>query len=209
MTDFFYDTWKLLLGAFVLGLAWGAVYDVFRIIRISRSNPPAPSGGFYEKIAPRRKIEPFGGRLKKARGAADAALTFIEDILFFLICAAAEVIFFLAENDGAVRIYCILFTACGYFIYRITLGRAVIFFSSNIIFLFKCLIYWLFYIIMIPIKHFLSLMRKCGSFMYSISVKKLLRAIKKRRSNSLEKSLYDDAGNGFGIFKETGNVEEG
>ena len=209
MTDFFYDNAKLLPMALALGFLLGVVYDIFRIIRISRSDPPVPSGGFYKKISQKSKPKMRRMKIEKARKPLFCALTFFEDILFFLICALSEILFFLAFNDGAVRIYCLFFTAAGFFVYIITVGRAVMFFSSNIIFLFKCLIYWIFYIIMIPIRYISIAARKFFSLLFTVSIGRVLRAMRKKRSASLEKALYALADEGFGIFEETENVEKG
>ena len=88
MNTFFYDSYSLLIGGIVIGVALGAVFDFFRILRISRKRKnalqtikiPMPPAFFAH-----RSYE----KMHRFTSGADTAITFIEDVLFFLICAAS------------------------------------------------------------------------------------------------------------------------
>lgn len=202
MNEFFYDPYRILIGAFLLGAALGAVYDVFRVIRIARLPGETYDGGYLKKFKPQKPIITFGKGVKKAAYAASDAVVFIEDILFFIVCAIAETVFFLAENDGEIRIYCIIFTVLGFFLYIKTVGRCVIYFSSKIIFFVRCLLYWIFYIIIVPVRYiFRAFYRVCAA-LYGVSVGKIVAAVNKKRSDVLKNELLNAASDGFGIFGE-------
>jgi spore cortex biosynthesis protein YabQ len=84
----------LLLTACLLGFALGAVFDIFRVIRIA-----ARSGG---------------------------AGVFIQDIIYWLICAAVTFTFLLLQNRGKIRIPLLLSEAVGFAIYYNTIGAVVL-----------------------------------------------------------------------------------
>lgn len=200
MTELFYDPAALIIKAALLGVVLGVIYDVFRFLRISASSN-VPSGAFFEKIRPKKPIL-TQRKQKKTIKIGKKAIVFIEDILFFIISAVAEILFFLGLNDGEIRIYCLIFTLIGFILYLLSIGRIVIYFSSVIIFFVKCLLYWLFYIIIIPVKHFLKFVKKCSSVIFAHTVGKAIQIERRRRSKSLEKAILSDAASCFGIFEE-------
>ena len=143
----FYGAYSAFAGAALLGVLFGMIYDVFRIARISRMPYLMPKGKFYELIRiPERKKR--GKAAPKLLGASDALLTFAEDIVFWLIVSAGEILFIYHVNGGAVRVYFILCTFAGAALYFFTAGKITMFFSARAIFLLRCLLYWSFYIIM-------------------------------------------------------------
>ncbi|HEX3026462.1 MAG TPA: spore cortex biosynthesis protein YabQ [Clostridia bacterium] len=80
--------------ALLIGAALGAVYDVFRIMRLARS---------FGRVA-----------------------VFIQDAVYFLICAVTTFLFLLVDNSGVVRAFLILGVLLGAVVYSLTLGAAVI-----------------------------------------------------------------------------------
>lgn len=207
MTELFYDPLALTLKAALLGAVLGAVYDVFRIIRIAGAKTVAPKGVIFEKI----KLPPafFGvSTSEKPRKYAKNVVIFIEDMAFFIICAAAQTLFFLGENNGEIRIYCLIFSLIGFLIYHLTLGRLVIYFSSAIIFFSKCLLYWMIYIIIIPIKFISHAVFRFLTAVFAATVGKIVMLIKKKRSKSLKKAILAEAAECFGIIREVKSVEK-
>ena len=201
MTELYYDPLLLTLKAAALGAILGAVYDLFRVVRVAAKKPKAPSGAVFQKI----KLPPalFRAReLKRQRKIAEGAVVFIEDIAFFIVCAAAVTLFFLGENSGKIRIYCLIFSFFGFLVYHLTLGRVVIYFSSAIIFFAKCLLYWTVYIIIVPIKRFLRVVFRLSRAVFTATVGKIILIIRKKRSQALVKKLVADAAECFGIFGE-------
>ena len=203
MIGFFYDSAGLIVKAIVLGVIFGVVYDVFRILRIS-SSAVTPRGAFFEKIKPRKPL--LNVRRPKKTAAVGNIAVFIQDIVFFAICTAAEILFFLRENNGEIRIYCLIFSLSGFIIYLVSLGRITIYFSSVIIFSAKCLLYWSLYIIIIPVKRFLKIIKKVSSTVFAHTVGIVMMKIKRRRSGSLERAIISDAAVCFGLFEEVKDV---
>jgi spore cortex biosynthesis protein YabQ len=85
------------LRALLLGAALGVVYDVFRVLRIA----------FPQKTA--------FGRLA----------IFIEDLLFFTLCAAATFVFLMGAVQGRIRFFLLLGEGLGAVIYYFTVGSLV------------------------------------------------------------------------------------
>lgn len=82
------------LQACLLGALLGAVYDVFRILRIA--------------FSPRKVV------------------VFVQDLLFFAICAVLSFLFLLTASDGTVRMFLLIGELIGAVLYHLTLGRLVI-----------------------------------------------------------------------------------
>lgn len=102
----------LFLYAAALGVAFGVLYDVFRILR--------------------RAVRGID------RSPVGYALTFAQDILFFVITAAASAIFFYKFNSGRVRLSGVAFMILGFSAYYFTVGRLVMLVADAIIsFIYK------------------------------------------------------------------------
>ena len=56
MNDFFYDSAINVFSFVCLGAVLGAVYDVFRVLRLSRKGGGNLSGGIYDKLKPKKGI---------------------------------------------------------------------------------------------------------------------------------------------------------
>lgn len=83
-----------LLTACLLGITLGAVYDIFRIIRVAF-------------------------RCGKVS-------VFFQDIIFWIICAAATFIFLVLQNKGKVRVLMLFSEAGGAALYYCTIGAIVL-----------------------------------------------------------------------------------
>ena len=200
MTELFYDPAALIIKAALLGVILSIIYDMFRILRISALSK-APEGAFFEKIKPKKPL--FCRRkTKKTKELGKNALVFIEDVLFFLIYASAEILFFLGLNGGEIRIYCLVFTLLGFVLYLVSIGRIVIYFLSIILFFAKCLLYWSLYIIIIPVKHISMFIKKVSAAVFAATAGKAAQRGRRRRSESLKKAFLSDAATCFGIFEE-------
>ena len=92
-----------LYGAAV-GASLGAVYDLFRALRIAAG------------LTLRRTLPTWGRRLS-------AALLFISDVLFSLIASAALSVTVFHLLSGHIRWFILLGTGLGFLLYRRTVGR--------------------------------------------------------------------------------------
>ena len=103
-----------LIASFIAGLFFGAVYDVFRIRRRAFASNES----------------------RKAR-IIDAAVIFIEDVLFSVFVAVAMILICFKFYFGIPRWYSFASAVLGFYVWRITLGRLVIKTADAIIALIK------------------------------------------------------------------------
>lgn len=114
----------ILLYSAAIGVFLGVVYDFFRIRRKAYDLRKKRTGG---KISGLEYIR-----------------VFFEDILFSLIASVVFVIFIFHMNSGRVRGIAFLGALFGFFVYRATLGRLVMFLSEAIIKLICRIFGWIF-----------------------------------------------------------------
>lgn len=107
---------SMLLCSLLVGIALSAVWDIFRIIHIA--------------------LYPVS--CNKSFLAIYHAVIFIGDITFALISALTCTVFTYYINDGRIRLITLLSIAVGFIIYRLTIGRVILFLSDRIIsFIYK------------------------------------------------------------------------
>ncbi|MBQ2765585.1 MAG: spore cortex biosynthesis protein YabQ [Clostridia bacterium] len=97
--------WNLLLYSLILGVILGVFFDLMRISRVFLS---------------------LHGTGKVAQIASETVLTavsFIEDIIFFVVSAVTLVLFCFQANGGTARGFILLGALGGFFIYLETVGR--------------------------------------------------------------------------------------
>ena len=184
----FYGEYSAFVNAVLLGVLFGIIYDIFRILRIARVPYLIPSGKFYELIKiPERKNKKQKNILKKFTEVSDAALTFAEDIAFWIIATIGKVLFIYHVNGGVVRIYFIFCTFIGAALYFFTAGKITSYFSIRIIFLLRCLFYWSFYIIIYPVRLVWLSLVNIISFLINITLVPLVNSLEKRKLRSYSK----------------------
>jgi len=207
MNAFFYDSYRLILIFLIPGVFLGIVYDIFRILRISRSADLSVSGALYDKIRPKKPLlEKFSHAFKaKSVKIADKIVVCVEDILFWLIAVMTEILFIFHTNGGEIRIYCLLSSVLGFFLYHQTLGKLVTLFAKQIIFLIRCLIYWILYVIIYPIKLIIRTLKKILSRFYQLTLGRIviLSRTKKQKaySDKIKAAVLASAGCGFAIYQ--------
>ncbi len=180
MIAFFYDSYQLILFFLFPGILLGAVYDLFRILRLARTDP---KGAIVPKLYAHFKIERkvrLQSERKKERFLY--AMVFAEDVLFCLIAAVTEILLFYHLNGGVIRIYGLLLSALGFFLYRMSLGRLVIGMAKKIIRLGRQLIYIVFMVFLTP----LILMTRLGKKVYICIHKKHTKRKKRKKKEKTE-----------------------
>lgn len=208
MNGFFYDSYQLILIFLLPGVFLGIVYDIFRILRISRASELSVSGALYDKIRPRKPLFGNTSRIFKTKSIkiADKVIVFIEDVLFWLIVAVTEILFIFHTNGGEIRIYCLLSSILGFILYNRTLGRLVTMFAKQIIFLFRCLIYWVLYAIIYPIKLMINGIKKIALCVYQVTLGRIFVSIKNKKrksySDKMKSAMLTAAGCGFAVYQK-------
>lgn len=102
---------KLLAASLLLGIALGALYDLFRIRRLA-----------FTRLA---GMEHPAEWRKRLIAIADRLLLHTEDLLFGLTVGISTVLLYFALSMGQVRLMALLGEGIGFLLYRLTLGRLV------------------------------------------------------------------------------------
>ena len=148
MTAFFYDSWITVIEFLIPGIFLGAVYDIFRLIRISRNDSTHSVGKAIQKRF-FQKSDSMNDKQEKTR-ISEFIIVFVEDILFFTIAAITEILALFYINAGEIRIYYLMISAIGFFAYQRTFGNIVLFFSKQLLYLIRKIIYFIACFILIP-----------------------------------------------------------
>ena len=117
------------LRAAALGIFLGALYDVFRIIRVMTGVTRRPGVRLFDKIYAKGLCNVFskeGGRVFKA------VFTAVTDVLYFTLAGVFFVLFLYCFNYGVFRWFILLSALAGFRLYYISLGKAVLASSSRI-----------------------------------------------------------------------------
>lgn len=154
MTDFFYDSCFLVLRFLIPGIFLGALYDIFRFIRIARNDKT-----YALNVALKTKFR-FQAKNKCPILISEDIILFIEDLLFFIIAAITEILAVYDFNNGEIRIYCLLFSVIGFIFYQKTIGHFLISVSRRLLYLYRRLLYFFACMVLIPIFFFLKFGKK-------------------------------------------------
>ena len=124
----------LYLWSFLLGVCFGAVYDLLRITRVLL-------GVHYSRrTADRlRTIQlPLLPPIRKRKESRFLGLViFLEDLLFCLLVGSVMILLFYSANHGRIRPPAFILAAGGFLFYRGSIGRAVMTFSEVIAFVLE------------------------------------------------------------------------
>ena len=164
MIAFFYDSWIIILEFLIPGIFLGIVYDIFRLLRIARNDH-----SFKVIQAIKTRFFPNLSVLVKKVDITENWIVFMEDIVFFLIVAATEILATYHINNGEIRIYCLVISVIGFFAYQKTFGKIIIFFSTKILYLIRKTIYATACVLLIPLFFILKQIR---NFLYMLYPKR-------------------------------------
>ena len=145
MNEFFYDSHQLIFSFLIPGIVLGAIYDVFRIIRFTRVNT---KGNIGFQIKKHFELN-TDGYVQKSKRSLNV-LIFFEDFIFCIIGTFIELLLFYHLNAGVIRIYAILISAVGFFIYQNSIGYLIIYVAQHIIYCIRYLIYYILIVVLTP-----------------------------------------------------------
>lgn len=160
---------ELLLKAFLLGAALGLFYDVIRFIKMLCGVEYFVSAECRERTTVRKTVI--------------FAVTFLTDLIFWLIFGISSIILLYNICGGVFRasIYpCMLF---GFLLYYFSLGRLFLIIGSKTVLLLKRICRWIIRLILIPIR----LVGRFFIFIYHLTIGKIVGKIKERINLSREK----------------------
>lgn len=160
----------------ILGLIFGALYDIIRIVHIL-CNIASYSG---ENVGMKR-------------GKIAFAIFFICDAVYMVAVTALYSLFTYWANNGTFRLFLFVSACIGFLLYYFTLGRVVMFFSEAVA-RFLRLIFK--YAIVIPLRFIVKTVKKCALFVYGHTFKKFFRAVKRMHAliinSGIQKSVVRD-----------------
>ncbi len=131
----------ILLGAIIVGIFLGGIYDFFRIRRIAFSlNSTDIKKGIREKI----------GNI----------IIFFEDVLYALICSVVVCIYVFYMNSGRFRGLAFVGFFLGFLLYYNTVGKVVMICSEQIVLFLKKVFRKIYRIFFRPLLHIVEIMFK-------------------------------------------------
>lgn len=139
----------LCLYAFLLGVSLGFFYDLLRISRVLfGAHYGKRIGSIYEKELPL-----IGKRAKRApKKRFLGVLIFFQDFLFCICAAVALILLFYEANEGNFRASVCLFAAVGFLLYRVTIGKTILYVSEWIAFVVEALVRYICFFAWFPVR---------------------------------------------------------
>lgn len=138
------------LYSLILGLIFGGLYDIIRIIHI------------LSGIASYSGEETFS-----RRGAIPFAVFFATDLIYMTTVTAVYSFFIYWKMNGVFRLYVFIAVIVGFIVYYNTAGRVVMFFSEIIARFLRFIGY---YGIVVPARFIFSFLFRAGRFVYMKTV---------------------------------------
>ncbi len=160
MNVFHYGMLWMAFYGFCIGVIAGGVYDILRIRRIAF----APANRRYGKRTENLPLHTyFSERGRQKTRIGETVLIAFGDFLFLfcLGCAVSILVFY--ENDGIFRWYALLPCIGGFFLYRNTVGKAVMRCADAIIAKIRQLLHFLVRVALLPLWH---LIQTFGRYLY-------------------------------------------
>ena len=155
------DQLLILAYSLVIGLIFGALYDIFRISRVlffgngigKMSASDKRIEGMIRRIIPERS-EHTAILLSKLRHIKEKTVTvliFFEDILFFIISSLFFTVFLFQVNFGQLRLYIYIGAAAGFTVYYFTVAKLSAAVSGLAVSIIRLALFFTFYKIAKPI----------------------------------------------------------
>lgn len=181
---------KLLAASLLLGIALGALYDLFRIRRLAFRRASKE---------PTHSTDPVKHR--RLHSLIAAMLLHIEDALFGVAAGIATALLYFALSRGQVRLMAIFGEGVGFLLYRQTLGRLVMACADRILRLIAFLINLLVRFFLLPpirlLKRILSAIGQSCRKAHDRRRRRRLDRIGGREALRYEMWLLRMASNGF------------
>jgi len=144
----------------ILGLIFGGIYDIMRILHIWCGTMSCSRGNC---------------RMKK--GKLSFCLCFLLDGCYVFLVTCLFSVFLYAFNFGEFRLYLLFGAVVGMGVYLMTIGRLVMFFAQRITDFLKKIL-WL--ILLRPLLYILKGMGRLGRFIWTKSGGAMLKAARRR-----------------------------
>lgn len=156
----------------ILGLIFGAIYDIIRIIYVM-----CGIASYH------------GGRVNMKRGAVPFVIFAVGDLSFFTMFTAVYSVFDYWIENEKFRAYILVSVVLGFVLYRKTVGRAVMFVSEEIARLIKKLVRL---VIIKPCMWLVGIIWKAAMFIWSRTGRRVICDIKKRKAERKTRKMLTE-----------------
>ena len=158
------DQINAIMAALVMGVAFGMIYDVIRIIHVL-TGVGRYSGFKNEK------------RSLGKRRISGSILIFLLDVIFCILFTVCFAVLSYAFCDGRFRMFVLISTIAGFAAYILTVGRAVMYFSEVIVYYLKLAAGYVVRAVMFPVKLFSRALKKLLLFVYNHTLALFIKKI--------------------------------
>ena len=165
--------------ALILGVAFGALYDVFRVLKCLLCVAKYGDKHRFAKIYSKGVSDVFPGA---PGGAVSYVVTALFDVLYLSVVTVAFVLFLYAFNYGIFRWFILLSCFAGFFAYHFSAGRLLIKSVDAVSDLLRLVFNLLLYVLALPIKYLYFAFRKIYQFLFAPAVNKIKSRIDKIRN---------------------------
>lgn len=169
--------------SFVLGLIFGGLYDIIRIIHILCG------------IASYAPVHPQTDMRRMKRGKLPFVLFFLCDAAYMLTVTAMFSVFQYWQMNGQFRLFVLLSVLAGFAVWHSTAGRLVMAFSERIVRFLRFAVLW---IVVKPVRFLLGLVSGCFRFLYRQTAGRiaslLCRTVRKLRTAAIRRKFAGDIG---------------
>ena len=101
---------------------------------------------------------------RKHKKMSEEWIVFTEDVLFWLIAAITEILAVYHINRGEIRIYCLMISVSGFFIYQRTFGKVFLFLSTKILYLLRYVFYGICCLVLSPSLFLWKILKRIGAY---------------------------------------------
>ncbi len=185
------DQFVFLICSFCSGIFLSLLYDLFRIVRVSRGNR------YSNKLSPEHviskcRILKLYNRYSVRRSEkiqnkrTEFILVFAEDIIYSAFVILTVQILVFGGNYGIPRLFSFVGIAVGFLLCRISLGKMFMLVSEYISYFAGALIYYIlypFYYLFVKIK---KMIYKTNNMIYNRYVKRILKKKSKKKLQDIQ-----------------------
>lgn len=147
---------RISLYAVILGVFFGALYDVVRIIRVFLGVTSNNGRSRINKL--------YKGNFKnylnfRSNKAFNYIAVFLGDLIFFSLVTLCFILFLFRFNYGIFRWFILLSSVLGFSVYYFTVGKVVMLFSRELSELIRLTANFIIFVVIQPIKLILRLLK--------------------------------------------------
>ena len=195
----------LYVNALLLGVGFGLVYDLIRIVRILFGERFSTTACEIRNA----RLPLLSEKTHARRPKILKILVFAGDFLFCVLAAVAMILLFYRINNGKIRFLAFPVAGVGFYLYRQSLGRLVMLCAETAAFLLEAAVRCLFFFALFPIKWLGGRLMKTVKDCFGRMVEKRRKRIRENYTKAVESQLDTRAKQGLFGEKEEKGVRRG